>query len=137
MDIIKVASGLACSCLLLLLTLLVFIKNPEKTLFEKTVQTIRTEEGLSSVQETLDHFPKLREIKVKMERIGYLSRNIHMLTAGPAPNLSKVESRQLQEYSDEIYQLRKSVKVELTLFIEGYSDRQTQDEISSKFAKSP
>jgi len=122
MDVIKVAAGFASGFLIVLFTLIVFAENPEKKHYEKTVESIMVHEGLSSYQEVLDAVPELKDIKLKMKRIAYLNSSIRDATGGPAPRISKEESLQLQGYSHEIRQLRRSVKKELSQLISFYAE---------------
>ncbi len=124
MDVIKVAKGFACGFLIVLFILIAFIENPEKELYEKAVESIMIHEGLSSYQEVLDSFPDLKNIKSKMKRITYLSSSIHGLTGGPAPNVSREESLQIQEYGHEVRLLRSSVKEKLTQLIATYAENE-------------
>ena len=122
MDAVKAATGFACGFLIILFILIVFIENPEKELYEAVVESIMIHEGLSSFQEVIDSFPELINIKSKMNRITYLKSRIHSITGGSAPNVSREESLQIQDYTHEIHQLRRSVKEELTQLIATYVD---------------
>ncbi len=114
MKVIKVAAGFACGLIILLFTLIVFIENPEKERYEKVVESIMIHQGLSSLQEVLDAFPELKVIRSKMNRIAYLKSHIYEITGAPAPNISREESLQIQDYNHEIYQLQRSVHEKLT-----------------------
>ncbi len=122
MNVIKTTTGLACTFVIVLFALIFSTENPEKKLFEKTVQSIMIHEGMSSHQELLDAFPELKDIKSKMKRIDSLNSSIHSMTGGPAPNVSKEESLQLQSHTQEIQQIRKSIKEELSQFSSIYSE---------------
>ena len=107
-------AGVTCGILILLFILIVFVENPEKALYEKTVETLMTYNGLSSVQEVMEQFPELQDIQAKIKQIAYLKGNLQSRTGGPAPNLSKEGSLQIQIHAQEIHQLRRNVKEELT-----------------------
>lgn len=124
MNVIKIAAGFVCSLIIVLSVLIVFVENAEKELYEKTVESIMIHEKWSSSQEVLDSFPELRDIQSKMERIAFLNRNIHSLTGGPAPNVSREESLQIRGYTHEIRQHQRSIKQELSQLIAIYKKDQ-------------
>lgn len=117
MDTIKVATGISGSILILLIAVLAFTKNPEKQLYDKTVESLMAQQGMSTQQEVMHRFPELYVVKSKMERIGHLNRTIHSLTSGPSPNVSEGDDLRIQEYSEEIKRLQNSVKRELKQLI--------------------
>ena len=114
MDVIKVTAGLAVGFLIALLGLIVFMENPMQEDYKEAVESIMINEGLSSVQEVLDAFPDVEDIKSNMDRIACLKRDIHALTAGPAPNVSTEEMLLIDAYKNEIVLLQKSVNEKLT-----------------------
>ncbi len=114
MDAMKVTKGLAIGFLLVLLGLIVFIENPEQKRYENAVASLMIHEGLSSSQEVLEAYPELQDIKLKMDSIDRLQRDIHALTAGPAPNVSNEERLQIIDCNNKIVQLQKSVQEKLT-----------------------
>lgn len=126
MDSVKVAVGTACSILVVLVLLLVFLKNPERALYDRTMETLMIQEGFSSQEELQKRFPKLRDIDLKMKRIASLNANIRCLTGGPAPNISEKERQQLSQFREEIKLLERSIKEELTLMAEPYNEDQSE-----------
>lgn len=114
MDLIKFSVGCACGFLMILITLIIVLENPDKKRYEQTIESLMSREGLSSVQEVLDSFPELKNIKYKLERIAFLKSSLSSSTGGPAPNLSKAESLEVQAYRQEIRQLRNHIKQELS-----------------------
>lgn len=110
MNGIKVTVGLACSLLLVLLLALVFVKNPEKGLYGKTLETLMIQEGLTSLQEVMAHFPILKEVKTNMQRIEHLQKSIQSHTGGPAPQLSRADRQHLQACRQEVQQLRTTIE---------------------------
>lgn len=124
MNIIKVVAISACGLLIVLFTLITSIENPEKKLFEETVESIMINEGLSSYQEVLDASPELKDIKSKMQRVSYLNNCINRIPRGPAPNVSREKSIQIQDYTHEIRQLRRNINEELTQLLAIYVENQ-------------
>jgi len=121
MNVLKIITGIACGFLIVLMSLFVFLENPEKKLYEETVESIMKQEDLSSFQEVLDSFPEVKNIKLKIERIGYLKSSIHNITGGPAPNVSKEESLYIQDCTQEIRILQNSVQENLTQVLTTYA----------------
>lgn len=113
MDLMKVLIIAAFSFISILFMILFFSKNPDEKLFDETVASLMIIEGLSSVDEVIDVFPVLENIKSKMDSISYLKNHIDGMSGGPSPIVSKEESQQLKNYKDEILKLRRSIEREL------------------------
>ena len=124
MRVITIAASIACGLTILLSTLNFTIESTAQERYEKVVKSLMLHEGLSSFQEVLDAFPELKDIKSKMSRISYLSNSIHRITEGPAPNVSKTASLQVQTYSHEIRQLRESTQADLSQLAAIYQEDQ-------------
>ena len=113
MDATKVTLGLALSFLLVLLGIIVFSKNPEEEQYDNAIESMMNHHGLSSEEDVLAVCPELQEIRSELERIACLKKDIHALTAGPAPDVSEEDRLLLDTYKIEIAQLQKKVNQEL------------------------
>ncbi len=114
MDKVKIVAGFAYGFLIFLFYLVIFVENSEQRLYDETVEILMIQHKLSSTQEVLDLFPKLKDIKSKIKRINTLKNSINSITGGPSPNVSKEESLQVQDYIEEIYLLQQNIKEELS-----------------------
>ena len=121
MNSIKVAAAIACCLVTAIVVLVALFENPERTLYDQTVKTMMIQEGLSSETQVLEHWPELRQVSEKMEKIGQLNSEIHSLTAGPSPMLSVEEIQLLETYRSEIRTLQRSVNDQLVLLLTPYS----------------
>lgn len=120
MNISKIVLGLLLSFLIIVLSLVLCLKDKDKSTYQEAVNFLMIQEGLSSPEETVNYFPELRDIKSKIDRIDYLSRTIHRFTEGPAPEVSINEQRLAKEYYFEIKHLRKSVTAGLSRMLATY-----------------
>jgi len=117
MKIIKIAAVFAGSFLVALFILIIKGQNPEVALYDKTVEVLMDQESLASEQDVLDSFPALQDIKSNMTRVAQLDWIIQSKTQGPAPMVTEADSKQLIEYRQEIRQLRKLIRKELSLLM--------------------
>jgi len=117
MNVFKAVAGVSLSIIITLLILTTLIKNPEKVLYEKTIEVLMVHKGLATSREVMSCYPEVRDIESKRKRIAFLNRSIRNATEGPSPNISREKSLQIQELYQEIRQLRSSVKKELTQLI--------------------
>lgn len=125
MNGIKVIAGLACSILIVLFLLIACTKNPEKALYEQTIKTLMIHQRVGSFQEVVEYYPELRDVQTKMERIAFLNNYIHHITTGPAPIVSREESIRIQDFNQEVRQLRVNVKATLTQLLTDYLANQS------------
>lgn len=124
MNVIKIAAGFACALIVVLFSLLIIIENPEKDLFDKTVESLMVQKGLASSQEVLDAFPELAEVNTKVKRIAYLKSSMHSITGGPAPDVSAEDAVYVQACADEIRQLQINIKEDLSQIMVTYASNQ-------------
>lgn len=122
MRIVKIASACACTIGILVVALAFTVKNPETELYEKTVEMLMRQEGMSSHQEMEEHFPELLNIKSKMNRISYLNQIVLSKTRSPAPTITEGEALQMAYYTQRIRQLRRRVRTELSQLIATYAE---------------
>ena len=114
---IHLAAGLACGILLLLFFLVNKVEKPELLQYEKTIDKLMIQEGMSSREEVVTRFPELGVIQSKIERIQDLSQMIQRMTEGPAPEISVEQGHQLQAYIKERQQLQRWVKKGLAILV--------------------
>ncbi|MCK8522963.1 hypothetical protein M0D21_15405 [Aquimarina sp. D1M17] len=133
MNVVKITAVTSCCVILVVLLLTILTKKENDTLYNETLEILKTRENLSSAQEVLECFPKLKIIKSKQKRIACLQRSIHSLTGGPAPNLSSKDQVQLRKYTREIEQLRVSIQHKLAE-LQAYGEKETAlaDYVSEK-----
>lgn len=124
MSVVKIATGLACGLIILLLSISFTAKNPEIALYEKTVKTLMQQEHLNSIQAVEIQFPILKDIKAKMDEIADLKEVVHSKTHHLAQSTSREESIQIAFYTKQVKQLQKLVRVELLELLATYSDLQ-------------
>lgn len=117
MKVVKIAAGVACGLIILLLVLIFTVRNPETALYEETVEMLMKQEGSSSHREIEESFPILVEIQADMSRIAKLKQVVLVKTLGPATMINKEETLQLKDYHQTIRQLRKVVRKELLRLI--------------------
>ncbi len=114
MRAVKFAAGLACGLIILLLTLTFSLENPEKALYQKTVELLMKQEGLVTNQEAEEHFPILIDIQSKMNRIAELNQIVQSRRQGPSPIQNGNESLYLEDCIQKIRLLQKVVRIELS-----------------------
>ncbi|MEO0338955.1 MAG: hypothetical protein AAF242_07050 [Bacteroidota bacterium] len=115
MNTIQFTLGIATLIIGTLIALLIFAENPEKAIYQDTVRKLMEHEDLRTYQELIKRFPQLKVVDSKLERIGFLKKNIYQITGGPAPNPSAAEQLQIQYLRDEIQLLQAQIKGELAL----------------------
>ncbi len=124
MDIIKVVVGIASFIFTCLLILTFSIKTPEEVKYLETMEALMLDEGLSTSQEVVEQFPQLAVVQSNRKRIAFLKKKIQSLIGGPAPNPSNRERLQIQEYRQEIHQLKEEITRDLSLFASACINRQ-------------
>ena len=82
-------------------------------MYDETVKKLMIRENLSTPEEVLNAFPKLKIIKHKMEKAKHLNTMVVSKTQSPAPATSEKESLHIQEQMKKIRQLRKEIKDDL------------------------
>ena len=120
---VKMAMGLACSISLVLLLVILATENPERALFERTVEELMAREGLNTFNEVIKSFPILKSIEADINRMGHLNRMIQSNAGGPAPVITKAKSLEMQECNQEIRQLRERVTRELLQLLAAQAKR--------------
>ena len=114
---IKIAAGTACGLTVLLLVLAFSLRNPEMALYEKTVEMLESQEGLSIDRSIEEHFPQLIAIRSNIKKMADLKQMILRKTQSPASMLNEEEVLQLKNYRQSLEELRKKVRTELTQLI--------------------
>ncbi|MEL7145567.1 MAG: hypothetical protein AAFO69_04295 [Bacteroidota bacterium] len=120
---VKVAAGMICGILLLLLLVVNLIENPSETLYEETVTELMVHEGLHSKSEVETQFPRIKAVNHKIARIATLNSKIHQLTGGQAPNLTNEKRILVSLLCKEMRSLQKSVHAELLQILSRYTQQ--------------
>ena len=122
MNSIKVAAAISCCLITAIVVFVLLFENPQHALYKKTINTMMIQEGLSSEEQVLEHWPELKEVGKMMEKIGQLNSDIHSLTAGPSPMLSGEEQQLVEQYRMEIRTLQRSVNDQLALLLTSHTE---------------
>lgn len=121
---VKIAAGLAGGITIVLFVLALTIKNPETALYEKTVETLMAQEGVTSEREVEKRFPQLIDIKSTMSQVTDLNRTMQRVAQNPAPMMTEQESQQMEHHRQKMHQLRQKIRVELSQLIVTYAEHQ-------------
>ena len=120
MKVVKIAVGIARGLTILLCVLAFTLQSPEQSQYDKTVEMLMEQEGISSVQELEARFPVLASIQFCMHRIDHLTQLIQTKTRSLAPSVTEEETAQLEYYMRKIHQLQQEVSTELSGLLTHY-----------------
>ena len=124
MNIVKVATGLACGLTMLLLVLALRTEKSETALYNKTVEVLMEQEGTNSEQETAALFPVLVGIQADLRRIAHLSLVIAQKTKGAVQIRTEGEALHLEDYRQTVAVLQKNVRSKLSQLLAAYNKNQ-------------
>ncbi|MEM9674439.1 MAG: hypothetical protein AAF992_17735 [Bacteroidota bacterium] len=124
MNAVKIAAGFAGGITILLVVLALNVKNPETALYDKTVEMLMKQEGVTSELELKKRFPELIDIKSTMSQVTDLNQTMQRVAQNPAPMMTEEESWQMEHHRQRMHQLRHEVRAELSQLIVTYAERQ-------------
>ncbi len=124
MNAVKIAVGFAGGITILLVVLALNVKNPETALYDKTVEMLMKQEGVTSELELEKRFPELIDIKSTMSQVTDLNQTMQRAAQNPAPMMTEGESWQMEYHRQRMHQLRHEVRAELSQLIVTYAERQ-------------
>jgi len=114
MKVVKIATGIGRGLVVLLCILAFVLETPEHSQYEKTVEILMEQEGVSSIQEIEARFPVLADIQFCMNRIEHLTHIVQSKTRSLAPSVTEEETAQLEYYMHKIHQLQEEVRTGLS-----------------------
>lgn len=125
MRFIKIAGAFACFITILIIALAFTGKNLETEMYEETVDMLMKQEGMTSDLACEERYPILVDVKTNLNLIASLNQIVLNKSRNPAPMVTEDEASQMEYYQQQIQQLKKVVRKELTQLIAEYTKKTT------------
>lgn len=122
MIVLKIAAGFAFGVMILLFVLIFTIKNPETALYDKTVEMLMRQEGVTTDREIKERYPILIEVQSNISRIAELNQIVLSKIQSPTPITNEEEALQLENYMQRVRELRKGVRTDLSRLTTAYAE---------------